>query len=95
MASETSEHVHQSMKRKLTEAISVQLPYDEVPQQEVQTQQQKKEKREPPKKKRKVASSSQTVGLLGPGWELYDATGFVPHYTQMNQVPQSLRKCAR
>lgn len=39
-----------------------------------------------PTKKRKV-------GLLGPGYEKYDATGLVPHYTNMKQVPEKLRKC--
>lgn len=51
---------------------------------------------QPPSKKRKVVPVSRTeqeVGLLGPGWERYDATGLVPHYTKSKQVPPSLRKC--
>ncbi|THH28369.1 hypothetical protein EUX98_g5812 [Antrodiella citrinella] len=38
-----------------------------------------------PSKKRKV-------GLLGPGYEKYDATGLTPHYTHVKQVPEKLRK---
>lgn len=51
---------------------------------------------EPPPKKRKVVPLSQaegSPGLLGPGWEKYDATGLVQHYTKPKQVPPSLRKC--
>lgn len=40
----------------------------------------------PPGKKRKV-------GLLGPGYEKYDATGLVPYYTDPTEVPERLKKC--
>jgi trimethylguanosine synthase len=33
------------------------------------------------------------VGLLGPGYEKYDATGLVPYYTEPSEVPDRLRKC--
>jgi len=48
--------------------------------------------KQPKKKKRKVVAAS-SQGLLGPGWERYDATGLVPHYTHMKQVPAHLKKC--
>lgn len=38
-----------------------------------------------PNKKRKV-------GVLGAGWEKYDATGLVPFYTHQTQVPEHLQK---
>lgn len=41
----------------------------------------------PSKKKRKI-------GLLGPGYEKYDATSLVPYYTDASEVPDRLRKCA-
>ena len=40
----------------------------------------------PSRKKRKV-------GLLGPGYEKYDATGLAPYYTDASEVPDRLRKC--
>ena len=40
----------------------------------------------PPLKKQKT-------GLLGPGNEVYDATGLVPFYTDAAQVPSHLQKC--
>ena len=46
----------------------------------------------PPKKKRKVEGQT-SRGLLGPGWEQYDATGLAQHYTHIKQVPYHLRKC--
>lgn len=46
----------------------------------------------PKKKKRKVAAIP-TQGLLGPGWERWDASGLVEHYTHQSQVPAHLRKC--
>jgi len=42
----------------------------------------------PPAKKRKVVD-----GLLGPGYEKYDATGLVPFYKKMKDVPDRLKKC--
>lgn len=39
-----------------------------------------------PSKKRKI-------GLLGPGHEKYDATGLVPFYTHVSEVPEHLQKC--
>jgi trimethylguanosine synthase len=33
------------------------------------------------------------TGLLGPGNEVYDATGLVPFYTDAAQVPAHLQKC--
>lgn len=41
---------------------------------------------EPVHKKRKI-------GLLGPGYEKYDATGLVPYYTDASEVPEHLKKC--
>lgn len=41
---------------------------------------------EPVHKKRKT-------GLLGPGYEKYDATGLVPYYTDASEVPEHLKKC--
>ena len=41
-----------------------------------------------PKKRAKLQ-----IGLLGPGLERYDATGFVPFYTEGSQVPPRLQKC--
>ena len=41
---------------------------------------------EPPHKKRKT-------GLLGPGYEEYDATGLAPYYTDAADVPEHLKKC--
>jgi hypothetical protein len=73
---------------------SAQGPHDEDSQHEAKTKRPGKREQEPPKKKRKVAFTPQPVGLLGPGWEHCDATALVPHYTQMNQVPKHLRKCA-
>ena len=35
----------------------------------------------------------QKTGLLGPGNEVYDATGLVPFYTDAAQVPSHLQKC--
>ena len=32
-------------------------------------------------------------GLLGPGWEKYDATNVVPFYRTQKEVPERLRKC--
>ncbi|KAI0692442.1 RNA cap guanine-N2 methyltransferase-domain-containing protein [Cytidiella melzeri] len=40
---------------------------------------------EPSHKKRKT-------GLLGPGYEEFDATGLVPYYTESSEVPEHLRK---
>ncbi|KAI0825643.1 RNA cap guanine-N2 methyltransferase-domain-containing protein [Irpex lacteus] len=40
---------------------------------------------EPVHKKRKT-------GLLGPGYEKYDATGLVPYYTDASEVPEHLKK---
>ncbi|KAI0343309.1 S-adenosyl-L-methionine-dependent methyltransferase [Trametopsis cervina] len=40
---------------------------------------------QPLQKKRKT-------GLLGPGYEEYDATGLVPYYTDASEVPEHLRK---
>ncbi|KAI0091634.1 RNA cap guanine-N2 methyltransferase-domain-containing protein [Irpex rosettiformis] len=40
---------------------------------------------EPSHKKRKT-------GLLGPGYEEYDATGLAPHYTDASEVPEHLKK---
>lgn len=48
--------------------------------------------RQPKKKKRKVVTAG-SHGLLGSGWERYDATGLVQHYTHMKQVPVHLKKC--
>lgn len=48
--------------------------------------------RQPKKKKRKVVADS-SEGLLGPGWERYDASRVVPHFTHMKQVPAHLKKC--
>ncbi|GJJ13907.1 hypothetical protein Clacol_008164 [Clathrus columnatus] len=39
-----------------------------------------------PLKRRKL------TGLLGPGWEDYDATNLVPFYVEPSEVPQDLRK---
>jgi hypothetical protein len=33
------------------------------------------------------------MGLLGPGNDVYDATGLVPFYTDVAQVPTHLQKC--
>lgn len=33
------------------------------------------------------------AGLLGAGYERYDATGLVPYYTDASEVPEHLRKC--
>ncbi|KIJ38475.1 hypothetical protein M422DRAFT_50002 [Sphaerobolus stellatus SS14] len=41
-----------------------------------------------PSKKRKVAIE----GLLGPGYEKYDATGLVPFYRKPKDVPENLKK---
>lgn len=41
---------------------------------------------EPSRKKHKT-------GLLGPGYERYDATGLTPYYTDPSEVPEHLRKC--
>lgn len=49
-------------------------------------------RQQPKKKKRKVVPSS-SQGLLGPGWERWDATGLVQHYTHMKEVPAHLKKC--
>lgn len=38
-------------------------------------------------------SKKRKVGLLGPGYEKYDATGLAPHYTHISQVPDNLKKC--
>lgn len=38
-------------------------------------------------KRRKLA------GLLGEGWEEYDATNSVPFYTAPSEVPEKLKKC--
>lgn len=50
------------------------------------------ESSKPKKKKRKVVAAA-SEGLLGPGWERYDATGLVEHYTHPGQVPPHLKKC--
>ncbi|KAG8904077.1 hypothetical protein FRB99_002313 [Tulasnella sp. 403] len=38
------------------------------------------------------AKRRKTSGLLGPGYEEYDATGTVPFYTKASEVPPHLRK---
>ena len=45
-------------------------------------------------KKRKTNATAAS-GLTGAaGWiEKYDASGLVPHYTHVDQVPEHLRKC--
>lgn len=50
------------------------------------------ESSKPKKKKRKVVVAT-SEGLLGPGWERWDATGLVEHYTHPSQVPAHLKKC--
>jgi hypothetical protein len=44
---------------------------------------------EPPKKRPRV----QAVGLLGTSHERIDVTGTVPHYRDITEVPQHLKKC--
>jgi trimethylguanosine synthase len=39
------------------------------------------------------ATGKRKTGLLGPGNEAYDATGLVPFYTEVSQVPAHLQKC--
>jgi len=39
------------------------------------------------------AAGKRKTGLLGPGNEAYDATGLVPFYTDVAQVPAHLQKC--
>lgn len=46
-----------------------------------------------PKRKKRKVTSTPAQGLLGPGWERWDATGLVEHYTHQSQVPTHLRKC--
>ncbi|KAI0792199.1 RNA cap guanine-N2 methyltransferase-domain-containing protein [Abortiporus biennis] len=38
------------------------------------------------------SNKKRKIGLLGPGWESYDATGLVPRYTHASQVPEQLVK---
>ncbi|KAH8104116.1 RNA cap guanine-N2 methyltransferase-domain-containing protein [Cristinia sonorae] len=40
----------------------------------------------------KRQAKKRKVGLLGAGYEKYDATGLAPHYTHIKQVPEKLRK---
>src|SRR6266403_4002013 len=39
------------------------------------------------------AAGKRKTGLLGLGNEAYDATGLVPFYTDVSQVPAHLQKC--
>ena len=39
------------------------------------------------------AKKQKFEGLLGPGWEKYDATNVVPFYQRQKDVPEKLRKC--
>ena len=39
------------------------------------------------------AKKQKLEGLLGPGWEKYDATNVVPFYQKQKDVPERLRKC--
>ena len=39
------------------------------------------------------STKKRKVGLLGPGYEKYDATGLVPYFTEPSEVPERLRKC--
>jgi len=48
-----------------------------------------------PRKKRKTTSAPQKTGLLGPGYEKYDATGLVPYYKHAREVPTHLKKCKK
>ncbi|KAF8319396.1 S-adenosyl-L-methionine-dependent methyltransferase, partial [Clavulina sp. PMI_390] len=45
----------------------------------------------PKKKKRKVVPET-SQGLLGPGYERYDATSLVQHYSHIKEVPNHLKK---
>lgn len=40
-----------------------------------------------------AATKKRKIGLLDPGHEKYDATGLVPFYTEVSEVPEHLRKC--
>jgi len=39
------------------------------------------------------AKKQKLEGLLGPGWEKYDATNTVPFYQKQKDVPEVLKKC--
>lgn len=40
-----------------------------------------------------AATKKRKIGLLGPGHGQYDATGLVPFYTELSEVPEHLQKC--
>ena len=39
------------------------------------------------------AKKQKLEGLLGPGWEQFDATNVVPFYQEQKDVPEKLKKC--
>jgi len=48
----------------------------------------------PPKRRKTKSSNAEPEFERTEGWiKKYDATGLVPHYTNISQVPDHLRKC--